>query len=108
MVSRAVPYNIVMRTTLPCSANAASYHGLSWQFQMQVVTVTAAMLQVDRATCPQSVEIQKSGDRLSPFSRARPRWRTCFPRGAEIECETALAAVSAPRRRRLDHLERDI
>ena len=51
MVSRAAPYNILMRTTLPCSANAASYHGLSWQFQMQVVTVTAAMLQVDRATC---------------------------------------------------------
>ena len=33
MASRAAPCNMLMRTTLPCSANAVGYHGLGWHFQ---------------------------------------------------------------------------
>jgi hypothetical protein len=50
MASRAAPYNMLMRTTLPCSANAVSYHGLGRKFPNAGAVVTAAMLQVDRLT----------------------------------------------------------
>src|SRR5215831_14831334 len=109
MASRAAPYNMLMRTTLPCSANAVSYHGLGRKFPNAGAVVTAAMLQVDRLTrgAVRLEDIPEAATRLAVPS-CSTKVVDVFPLDVETECEAALAAVSGPRRRRLERLERNI
>jgi len=100
MASHAASYNMLMRTPLRCPANAVT-PWLAFPNAGAVFRQPCLKKIGSREVQQSGWRIRKPGDRLSPFSRARPWRRSYFRWTPRLSAKPHLLVVSGPRRRRL-------